>query len=447
MIGVRSKRNPYLITSTLSKNDQRRLRHQPGAIKEQGISCDNINCLKKLEAEAYAAAREAGREDVTTTPILAPEAGSGDVSTTPTFDPEAGSGDVATTPTLDSEPGYEEVTTNSTLVPESTLISCDTEFEETESPIILQYKFAMEYDENYNEANIIATLEAGMNEYIASSLMSCETNDNSRQLKESFLQRREFKKEDVGIIALDSEPKDKISMSAACATSESNNNCHVVEGSLQIFLRPDASPEIATLKVQLSIKKYLNSLLVIDGLFTTLYLSPDIINPNEIANGNIGGSGGFAVQNGLSSRSVTLFALAGVALMFSVVLAYSFRSSRMAHSSYVPPSPDTNELKTSSVRIDSMATRSSEEDADEGLSPFSRMLPAAYRLDDGQDEMSVILELDESNSSAKSASLIMSDGYSDDETTDDIDLSALNFSRISQAPVLGAKRRRGGISD
>lgn len=230
VIGVRSKRRSYLITSTLSKNDQRRLRHQPGAIKEQGISCDSINCLKKLEAEAYAAAREAGHEDVTTTPILAPEAGSGDVATTPTltfdseadsgdvatnptFDPEAGSGDVATTPTFYSEQGNGEVTTNSTLVPGSTLISCDTEFEETESPIILQYKFAMEYDEDYDAANIIAKLEAGMNAYIASRLMPCEANDNSRQLKERFLQGRELKKEEVGIIALDSEPKDKISMS------------------------------------------------------------------------------------------------------------------------------------------------------------------------------------------------------------------------------------------
>jgi hypothetical protein len=83
-------------------------------------------------------------------------------------------------------------------------------------------------------------------------------------------------------------------------------------------------------------------------------------------------------------------------------------------------------------------------DEDEPLSPFSKMLPAAYRLDNGEADMSVILELSERGSLDRHSSILLSEGgYSTDEGESlDVDLSALNFSYNSQAPVLGATRRK-----
>lgn len=507
MICVCSERNSYRINSTF--NDQRMLRHKYGAKREGGISCDNINCLQTLLAQAHAAAaaREEGHEEVTTpdpssqstpstssnhnrpfsttsptfSPSLAPlssEAPSAASSEKDSLEPTIGSvslpseffsqepsldpsllpssqptissavpslypsPEITIDPSLSAFPSTNILVT-STTASQSTMIACNID---SKAVVEIQYKFAMEYDKSYEASNIIAALEAGMNVYIASELISCASTNNNRELEGIFWQRREFRKQEVGIVALDSKPEDKISDTDKCSTSTDINRCHVIEGSMKVHLSSTANHDLATLKVREEIRQYLASVPEIRGLFKTNYLSPKTVIPNEIETDNPERSDGFTVENGLSSRSITLFALAGVALMFSVVLAYNFRSSRMTHNSYIPPSPETNELKTSSLQIDPVATRSSEEEEEE-LSPFSRMMPAAYRLDDGQDEMSVILELNESSCSAKSASLIMSEGYSDDETTaDDIDLSILNISRVSQAPVLGAKRRREGKS-
>jgi len=540
MLSVCSERNSYRINSTLQ--DQRKLRRKHGGIKKGGISCDSINCLPKLMAQAQAAAREEDRVEVITqdptsqpTPLASSNHNRPSSTTTPTFTsslaPSASQSEVASAassekpsvdpslspssppigsssapahsvspskapyiasskqpslwpsaepvalptysfsqepsldhslspsypetgssltisltpsenPSLSTLPSWSPVIAAPTMAFQSTLIACNVDFE---AVVEIQYKFVMEYEKNYEASTIIAALEVGMNAYIASGLIPCASSNNNRELTDFILQRREFRKEEVGIVKIDSKPEDTISITEFCATSEDINSCHVVEGSLKVYLGPTADDDIAILKVQLAIRQYLNSVQAIKGLFKTNYLSPKIIIPNEIESDNTDRSDGFTVQNGLSSRSITLFALAGVALMFSVVLAYNFRSSRMTHNSYIPPSPETNEIKTTSLRIDPTATRSSgEEEEEEELSPFSRMLPAAYRLDDGQDEMSVILELNESTGSAKSASLIMSEGYSDDETIDDIDLSVMNIPRVSQAPVLGAKRRRDG---
>ena len=88
------------------------------------------------------------------------------------------------------------------------------------------------------------------------------------------------------------------------------------------------------------------------------------------------------------------------------------------------------------ARIDT--TDNGKVDSEEQLSPFSEMLPKAYRLDDGSD-MSIILEVPEDASIGQSSGILVSEGWSTD--SEDLDVSSvMNVSRMSEVPVLGATR-------
>ena len=75
------------------------------------------------------------------------------------------------------------------------------------------------------------------------------------------------------------------------------------------------------------------------------------------------------------------------------------------------------------------------------------MLPAAYRLDTGDDgDMSIILELNENASVKDSSSIMISEGYSTDSEDAHntlLDDDTINMSKYSytQAPTLGAVKR------
>jgi hypothetical protein len=206
----------------------------------------------------------------------------------------------------------------------------------------------------------------------------------------------------------------------------------------------------AEFSVRFEVKNYLNSVIVIPGLFATEYLGPDIEKPAEANTGNPGDTGRFSApdsNNMLSSRSILLFTFAGVAFVVSIGVAVWFRCNkerRANRDNMISGESEvtvTKEASQTVLNIDTMDSGSYEDN--ETLSPFSKMLPAAYRLDDGQADMSVILESVESSSvNDRGSSILLSEGYTTDEgESDGVDTSHLDFSNYSSAPVLGAKPR------
>lgn len=240
-------------------------------------------------------------------------------------------------------------------------------------------------------------------------------------------------------------------IAAFCASTFDTNTCKVVDGQMRIFLGRGEDTDFANYKVRLAIRDYLNSINAIPGLYATTYLSPEIISPAEASKGISGSDPSFeatAETSALSKRSITLFAFAGAAFIGSVGIAVWFRRSheRRSNSGSGHTGEDDGGIKNPPPNIPRINTTDTGSwDAEDQLSPFSAMLPAAYRLDNGEDDMSVILELNERGSSlGRGSSILLSEGgYSTDEGESlDVDLSALNFSYNSQAPTLGAVKRR-----
>lgn len=335
---------------------------------------------------------------------------------------------------------------NVNLAVRHTVLNCDIPFHSVDE---IQYQYAIEFGENEDVQVLTATLEAGLNAYIASKLLPCAAVSNVRELEEKSLVEGRMLRQEIGIVALDSAPVDEIKDEAFCVSTKDNNVCEIVEGRLRVYFATLADPVYVHYKVLLEIRNYLNSVLLIDGLYTTKYRGPSILSPNIVNNGEGSMDDKFTVRSTMSIQSVTLFAFAGFALVFSIFLAVWFRNSReKSGQNAAPLSPDTTifkkeSLTTSNVdvsllQVNTKDTQPAEDE--EPLSPFSRLLPAAYRIENSDDDMSVILELNESNYSGKSPSIIISEGYSDDETNDDISLREINYLSINQAPILGAEK-------
>jgi hypothetical protein len=210
---------------------------------------------------------------------------------------------------------------------------------------------------------------------------------------------------------------------------------------MRYFVGSGGDRTAAEYNILVEVQSYLNSVVVIPGLFATTYLGPDIGKP-VVDSGAPADTGRFSApeaNNDLSNR---------VAFVVSIGVAVWFRCNkeRRANRGIVDSGESQVALSKdgapATLNIDTMESGSFEDN--ETLSPFSKMLPAAYRLDDGQADMSVILESVESSSvNDRGSSILLSEGYSTEEgeSGEDVDTSHLNFSNYSSAPVLGAKPR------
>lgn len=78
---------------------------------------------------------------------------------------------------------------------------------------------------------------------------------------------------------------------AFCGAVFDTNTCKVVDGQLRIYIAPKVDPAIASYKVRIAIRNYLNSIHQLDGLYATTYVAPDIINPAD-DNNNANANGG-----------------------------------------------------------------------------------------------------------------------------------------------------------
>ncbi|KAI2513502.1 hypothetical protein MHU86_976 [Fragilaria crotonensis] len=242
----------------------------------------------------------------------------------------------------------------------TTVIDCETAYDSVDE---ISFRYAMEYESNYDITDLIAALEPMMNSHIAMVLLPCDV----AQFSGGF-----------------------------CGATFKRNTCRVVEGQMRYFV----------------------------------------------------GSGGDRTAAGFDVRSFNCsFAFAGVAFVVSIGVAFWFRchkERRANRDNLISGESEVTVAKEASqavLNIDTMDSGSIEDN--ETLSPFSKMLPAAYRLDDGQADMSVILEsVEGSSTNDRGSSILLSEGYTTDEgESDGVDNSHLNFSNYSSAPVLGAKPR------
>ena len=203
---------------------------------------------------------------------------------------------------------------------------------------------------------------------------------------------------------------------------------------MTVSLAENADEAFITYKVRQETRAFLNSLKE-GGVAGARYLGPQIVSPTQATDAdNFDAEAPLAASNPLSSRTIVLFSVAAGAFVMVIGLAMYFR--RLYNNRKEDMQHDDETSAPPLARIDT--TDNGKVDSEEQLSPFSEMLPKAYRLDDGSD-MSIILEVPEDASIGQSSGILVSEGWSTD--SEDLDVSSvMNVSRMSEVPVLGATR-------
>ena len=166
----------------------------------------------------------------------------------------------------------------------------------------------------------------------------------------------------------------------------------------------------------------------IAGLSKATYLGPDIVNPSAFAASEIT-PGVIAPGPSNLNTSLVLFAVGGCAFAASVGLIYYLRR----HGNYT-----SSGAATQAAGSDQQISRM---DADRPLSPFSEMLPSAYRFDqDGN--MSAILELDDESATQRSGIVVSDSGFTtEEEGSITISMDGTGSLNRLESPVLGARKR------
>ena len=166
----------------------------------------------------------------------------------------------------------------------------------------------------------------------------------------------------------------------------------------------------------------------VTGLVKATYLGPDIVNPAAFTPDGIEADDTVQEPDNLST-SLVLFAVGGCAFAASVGLVYYLR--RQSYSSSGAATQAAGSDQQTSLRSGQ----------DHPLSPFSEMLPSAYRFDqDGQ--MSAILELDDESATPRSAIAISESGFTIDEEGSSAISSLGDTASVTQNSVLGARKRQ-----
>lgn len=212
------------------------------------------------------------------------------------------------------------------------------------------------------------------------------------------------------------------------AAVDFENDCSVIDGILTVYISYDADFELAKYYTLTAIREILNFSgfhKQVTGLVRAQYLGPEIINPAAIETDEIIADD---ISRNDTNTSLVLFAVGGTAFAASVALVYYLRSHGSASSG----------AATQAAGSDQQTGQSGERP----LSPFSEMLPSAYRFDqDGN--MSAILELDDESATQRSGIVISDGGFTSTEEDGSIAVSMdgiASFNRLD-SPVLGARQR------
>ena len=213
------------------------------------------------------------------------------------------------------------------------------------------------------------------------------------------------------------------------------NDCSVVDGILTVYISQQTDFELAKYYTLTAIREALG--LVngqVTGLVKATYLGPDIVNPAEFNVNGIEADDIAQDPNNLNT-SLVLFAVGGCAFAASVGLIYYLRRHGNSSSGGATQAAGSDQETGLSGH-------------DHPLSPFSEMLPSAYRFDqDGQ--MSAILELDDESATQRSGIAISDSGFTTDEEGS-IAISAISSLgdsvSVTQRTVLGARKRQVGFA-
>lgn len=214
------------------------------------------------------------------------------------------------------------------------------------------------------------------------------------------------------------------------ATEDIKNDCTKFDGILTVYISEQADFELAKYYTLTAIREALGLLDgQVEGLSKATYLGPDIVNPSAFGISEIGPSDIAPAPSNLNT-SLVLFAVGGCAFAASVGLIYYLRSHGKYSSSGAATQAAGSDQQTGHI------------DSHRPLSPFSEMLPSAYRFDqDGN--MSAILELDDESATQRSGLVVSDSGFTtEEEGSIAISMDGTASLNRMDSPVLGARKRR-----
>lgn len=208
---------------------------------------------------------------------------------------------------------------------------------------------------------------------------------------------------------------------------------------MQVSYKLGSDHDIVEYVVRSTTKTFLNSAKdpKVPGLERATYVGPDITTPPGIKDDGETASNGEPVNSStLSNKNILLMSLASVGFVVAIGVATYFRVRKSARQDEVPY---VATLENESSADESHQSQSGD-NGDDSVSPFSAMMPNAYRLDnESSSEMGTIPESDVSD--GQSSGILLSEGYSTGEESD-VELPFFeNPYRTPVAPVLGARPR------
>ena len=166
-----------------------------------------------------------------------------------------------------------------------------------------------------------------------------------------------------------------------------------------------------------------NNELSLTGVEKVRYLAPSLNEAAALEGGSTSLQSGR--NNNNNSDVAVLVGVGSVFLIVAVLAAYRFRKT-------TDKDPALTVTGSQITGVDSNLSGGSGPASPP--SPFSAMLPTAYRLNDS-DTMSAILEGDSDSNQSRSDIIVSDSGYTDDDSRDQSYLHAL-----SNDPVLGAQK-------
>ena len=305
-----------------------------------------------------------------------------------------------------------------------TLISCSES--SLDRPETVDFTYSIETESAYFQERdqIRRATEEALTKDIANLLLPCGIQTRRlRQLQSG---------NSLGFEGVDHLPEDSFSPSALCDPYVFDNDCSIVDGILTVYIEENADFELAKYYTLTAIREALSLVdAQVTGLVKATYLGPDIVNPAAF-NPNSAETEKNIEESDDLSTSLVLFAVGGCAFVASVGLIYYLRRQGNGQSG----------AATAAAGSDQQTGLSREHS--HPLSPFSEMLPSAYRFDqDGQ--MSAILELDDESATQRSGIAISESGFTTDEEGSSCAISSMGDTdpagSVNRSSVLGARKR------
>jgi hypothetical protein len=217
---------------------------------------------------------------------------------------------------------------------------------------------------------------------------------------------------------------------------------------MRIYIALDAKKEKSLIEhnLRIEIRNFLTSMQRPPGIFAIDFLGPNVTDMDDVQPASEENAAASNMNIELSSQSIILYILAGVAFLSSTGLAFWLRCTMQNKESV----QNLNSIDLQLTQCDSQSiiskvdiTDNQSHDPMDRSSPLSAMLPTAYSLNNHHDGMSVILESRESSfCHDQGSSVFLSEGYSTGDSESDVEFSSFNFSSNFPATVLGALPRR-----